>query len=124
MTVKIFGNTITNCGTAISAPANANLEIGQNAISQCQKAIELRDSPSLLQSLGLPPDTPIDMLREVLSTLAQSGDGTGERRQEIVKNSRLGKWLGTSANVAQIAGTFLTLHQGGYLQRILEILPR
>lgn len=40
MTVKIYGNTIDNCGTGISTPKDADVEIGANVITNCGTAIE------------------------------------------------------------------------------------
>lgn len=57
MAVKIYGNTIRNCGTGISTSKDADVEIGTNEIIDSNIAIELRDPSSFLECLGLQKDT-------------------------------------------------------------------
>ena len=108
MAIKIYGNHFENCGTGISAPKDAHLEVGLNTFIACDKAVDLRDPPSLMQALGLKSDTPIPVLRELLEYLA-----AGQRSEADVKAKAESvgpfKWLSAGADAATLASAILSL---------------
>ena len=121
MTTKIYGNHFENCSTGISAPKDANLEIGSNKFVACGKAVDLRDPPSLMRALGLEGDTPVPVLREVLEYLA-----TGQRSEAEVKakveSVGLFKWLSAGADASTLASAVLSLHP--YIPTILGVFGK
>jgi hypothetical protein len=120
MAIKIFNNHFENCGTGISAPSDANVEIGANSFVACGRAIDLRAPESLLGALGLSPETPLEVLREVLSFI-----GTSERTEpEIAEKATatgLFKWLSAGADTTTLVQGLAALYQ--YVPQILAALP-
>lgn len=120
MTIKIYDNHFEGCGTGISAPSDANVEIGANRFFACGKAIDLRAPESLLGALGLRPDTPPEMLREVISFIGAS-QRTEPEIAEKATSIGLFKWLSAGADTTTLVQGLATLYP--YVQKILSMLP-
>ncbi|HEY9193880.1 MAG TPA: hypothetical protein VIO81_13500 [Methyloversatilis sp.] len=104
MTIKIYDNHFENCGTGISAPSDASVDIGANRFVACGKAIDLRAPESLLDALGLRPDTPLEVLKEVFSFIG-AGQRTEPEIMEKAKSTGLFQWLSAGADaVALVQG--------------------
>lgn len=120
MTVKIYGNKITNCGTGISTPKDANVEIGTNDISGCGTAIELRDHPSFVESIGLRADTPIEKLVYVLEAM-ENGATKKEEIEAEVKQAGLLEYLSGAANVVTLVSALYQLSSSSLVQGALVL---
>ena len=123
MNVKIIDCRIENCGTGISAPADMKLDIRGTSIANCGQAIELRDPPSLLSALGLQPETPPAILREVLQFVSM---GVSEPAAVKAKAESAGllKWLAAGSDLTTVVGGIVGLAQSGYVQAALAMLPK
>lgn len=119
MTVRIFSNSFENCGTAISAPKDANLEIGTNQFVACGKAIDLRDP--LMHALGLRNDTPIALVRELFEFLAAGQRGNAELEKKA-NSAGLFKWLAAGADTSELISAASGL--SSYAPAILAALGR
>lgn len=111
MALNLKNVTIANCGTGISAPADATINADGLQIFRTALAIELRDPPGLMQRLGLPPNTPPDLVIEALALLKQS-EAPVPQKFEALKESRLTKFVegtGVVANLATIGQALLPL---------------
>ena len=113
---KITNASFNNVHTAISLAngSNADIEIDKVTLNNCVKGIEERDPPSLLGSLGLPPETPADLVLEVLRELRDKPGAGPAEQQEIIKASKLWPFAERAANLtvvfqglAAIAGSAL-----------------
>lgn len=111
--------TIDNCGTGISAPKDALIHADGLKITNTGKAIDLRDPPSLMQSLGLPENTPPAYLVEAIKALEGSKALPVEQRSQALHESRLFKWLGHTANLSGIASALMQAHQQGLVPGVL-----
>ena len=102
--IKISGNTITNGHTAISIAHGvaANVEVENNQINNCVNGIELRDPPSFLSSLGLPPETPPNLVLDVLRELRSKPEASPAEQQEIIKASKLWPFAERAANLTVV----------------------
>ena len=120
MAVKIYDNHFENCGTGISAPADANVVIGANRFVACGKAIDLRAPESLLGALGLRPDTPFETLREVLAFVG-GGQRTTPEIAEKANSVGLLKWLSAGADTTTLVSGLASLYQ--HVPQILAALP-
>lgn len=123
MAVKIYGNTIINCATAISAPKDADVEIGTNDIIDCNIAIELRDPPSFIECLGLQKDTPIDKVLQVLSVLTNEKIQESDIEEKIKKVGLL-DWLSATANASTVTSAFNQLVTSSYVQQAIALLSK
>jgi hypothetical protein len=123
MAVKIYGNTIQNCGTGISIPKDADVEIGTNNIIDCNIAIELRDPPSFIECLGLRKDTPIDKVLQVLNVLTDEKVQKSEIEEKI-KNVGLLDWLSATANASTVINAFYQLVTSSYVQQAIALLSK
>ncbi|WP_178861609.1 hypothetical protein [Thiomicrorhabdus cannonii] len=124
MAIKIIDCHIENCGTGISSSSDVELDISGTKIIACKKAIELRDPPSVLDSLGLPADTPTELLKEVLETLLKTESKTPVQSAEIISKASLFEWLGGIANSSSILSNLIALQQNGLVQQVLNLLPK
>ena len=120
MVIKIYDNHFENCGTGISAPSDADVDIGANRFVACGKAIDLRAPESLLGALGLRPDTPLEVLKEVLSFIG-SGQHTELEITEKTASTGIFNWLSAGADTATLVQGLATLYQ--YVPQILAALP-
>lgn len=111
---------IDNCGTGISAPKDAPLTADGLEITNTKLAIELRDPPSLMSSLGLPQDTPVKYLVEALRILESNEELPEEERIESLKESSLLSWLGGTADLLTIGSTLLSAQSQGLIASVLE----
>ena len=121
MTIRIFGNTFENCGTGISAPKDAHLEIGANQFFACGKAIDLRDPPSLMQAMGLKNDTPIPLVRELFEFVASARPEEPELRKKAESIGLL-KWLSAGADASTLISAMANLYP--YAAAILAALGK
>lgn len=108
----------------ISAPADIDLEVVRATFKNCKTGIELRDPPTILSAIGLPQDTPINLLRETLEVLlATEGQGPKASGEEASR-TRLFDWLGGIANATNILTNLVALSQNGFIRGVLDCLPR
>jgi len=123
MVVKIYGNKISNCGTGISTPSDANVEMGNNEITDCGKAIELRDPPSFIESIGLNPDTPTEKIISVLNAI-QNGATEKILIEEEIKKAGLLDYLSASSSVVTLVSAFYQISSSSLVQQALAMLPK
>lgn len=123
MAIKIYGNKIDNCGTGISAPKDADVEIGTNAITNCGTAIELRDPPSFLVSIGLREDTPTEKVVAVLNAISSGATDESAIENEIQKVGLL-DYLSGAANLTTLVSAFYQLTNSSLVQQAIALLPK
>jgi len=104
-----YGLNIKNCGTAISMPSGGSGDTFiKTNIEDCETGLLYRDPPSLLASLGLPPDTPPQYLIEALEILQAHEKEPENVRAEKIKSSKIGPFLQGAANVAAVIALALS----------------
>lgn len=103
MPIIIKNCNFENNGTGIKAPTSADIQVsGTNFIAN-GKALDIYVSAADLQKLGLPPNTPQDLLKEIIITLQNMPSNTQTEKENSVKQSRLFDWLGAAASASTIA---------------------
>ena len=100
---------------------NADVEFGANKIVNCKTAIELRDPPGFIESLGLRRDTPIDKVLQVLSALSEGKTNQLEIKS-VVKEVELIDWLSGVANVSTLINVFYQLTNSSLVQQAIALL--
>ena len=95
-----------NNGTGIKAPTSADIQMSGTTFVRNGKALDIYVSAVDLQKLGLPPDTPQELMQEIIATLQGISAEPAKVKQEAIENSRLFKWLGHAASLATV-GTAL-----------------
>ncbi len=120
MALHLKNVRIDNCGTGISAPKDAQIHADGLEITNTRRAIELRDPPGLLQSLGLPAETPPPYLIEALKLLEGSYALPPEQRIERLRESNLIKWLGVTADLTGLGTTLLSAQAQGLVSSVVE----
>lgn len=123
MAIKIYDNVIKRSGVAISVPKDADAEIGVNQISDCLKAIELRDPPSFFESLGLSNDAQVEKVVSVLEFIKSD-----ERRRDEIESKLtsvgLLDYISGAANISTVVTAFYQLANSPLLQQALNMLPK
>ena len=123
MAVKIIGNKIENCGTGISTPKEADVEIGNNDITNCDTAIELRDPPRFLASLGLKEDTPTEKVVAVLNAI-YNGRTDEQAIESEIKQAGLLDYLSGAANLTTLVSGFYQLSNSSLVERVITLLSK
>lgn len=111
---------IANCGTGISAPKDAQIHADGLEITNTRRDIELRDPPGLLQSLGLPTETPLPYLIEALKLLEGTHPLPPGQRIERLRESSLIKWLGGTADITGLGTPLLSAQAQGLVSSVVE----
>ena len=107
--IEIIGGNFSYNGRAgISVSENADVRI-ENVIAEGNggPGIEIRDAPTLLARLGLPPTAPIGEVLAVLKTIKETPAMDADKAREVVSNSGLVKYIPVVANWATIGSLFL-----------------
>lgn len=120
MSLYLKNVRIDNCDTGISVPKDAQVHADGLEVTNTRRAIELRDTPGLLQSLGLPVDTPLTYLAEALKLLEGSHNLPADHRIERLRESSLIKWLGVTADLTDIGTTLLSAQAKGLVSSLVE----
>jgi len=92
-----------NNGTGIKAPTSADIQMSGTKFVDNGKALDIYVSAVDLQRLGLPPDTPQELLKEIIFTLQGMPSHSEAEKVAVVKQSQLFNWLGAAASVATVA---------------------
>lgn len=101
---------ITDCGIGISMPSGGTGDQFINPeIAGCNIAIEYRDPPTLISSLGLPAETPPKVVLKALRILKAHKKASPEQRMALLKKSSIGPFLQNAANAATVATSLLAL---------------
>lgn len=99
---------ITDChfennGTAIKAPTSADIKMSGTTFVCNGKAMDIYVSAVDLQKLGLPQDTPQEMLKEVISIIQGMLCSSEEEKEAAITKSSLFEWLGAAASTSTLA---------------------
>ncbi len=111
MKVEINGGLYEDLDSVASFPngSNASVSLNNPIVRRCGKAVEERDPVGLLANLGLPADTPADLVLEVLRTLKENNQEPPARQEELVKESKLWPFVGKAADSATIVQALIAL---------------
>lgn len=96
--------------TGLSIPANSSaiVDFTNNKLIGVQTAILERDEPGLLESLGLPADTPTELVIEVLRAIKERKIDTAEEAASYIKESKLWTYIERSSNSASVIGAIVS----------------
>lgn len=123
MVAKFKNIKISGFGTGISLAANgSDVEFDNVEIRDCKIAIEQRDSPSLLQSIGLPNNLPPSVLLEALQILINYRDASLADKATLLSESNIGPYLQDAANVSAVVGTLVTLSASPMCAQLMSFL--
>lgn len=89
--------------TAIKAPTSVDIKMSGTKFVGNGKAIDIYVSATDLQKLGLPDDTPQEMLREVISLMQSMSNSSIAEKEEAITRSPLFEWLGAAASASTLA---------------------
>lgn len=122
MNIHIGILTAVNCGTGISAPAGAQVSVGTYNAHNVGVVLQVRDPSGLLATLGLRPDTPPELLIDVLKSLERLRDRPQPEREQVVRSSKLAEWVGTASNLATLATVLVTAQMQGLASEVVRKL--
>lgn len=109
--VSVEGNTFINVKTALSYSIDSEtiIDFKNNYMNGVENAIVERDAPGLVQSLGLPADTPAEIVLEVIRLLRDTKYSTPDEGVAILKESKIWSYISRSANATSIISGLLAL---------------
>ena len=123
MTIKIYNNTMIDCGVGISSPKDANVEIGANNFKNCGTAIELRDPPSFIEHIGLRADTPVEKVIAILQSI-DNGELNNKNLDHEIEKSGLFDYLSAGANASTLISAFMQLSASDQIQQVLALFSK
>lgn len=74
--LTMIGCRIENCGVGINAHAGVDIQLERTTFARTGQAVVIRDGPTALSALGLPPDTPPQLVLEALQAISLAGSAT------------------------------------------------
>ena len=104
---KIIGSVVEGNDIGIHEGPGRETEIIGSRIANNRIGIKSDGGQSIAEQLGLRPDTPADVLLDVLEQLQKLGR-TGEERRTLVR-SRLSAWIPSTEKAVSIAANLVTL---------------
>lgn len=120
--ITIRGNTIVNSGTAISTPADAQIEIDGNQIIDCERGIEIREPETLLGKLGLSHETPPQEVVELIRRLQGMTDASDAEVTQLAESSGLSRFLSGSADLTTVGAFLFKLSQSTEVEKVISLL--
>ncbi len=121
MAIKITRSNFHTVGTVVSAPQGTEVDIAESRFVDCAKIVELRDPPSLLAFLGLSDETPLPLVREMLTFLA-AGFVDGPSLKAKSEAIRILPWLNAGASVVTLVAALNAIYRSGALPELLKML--
>jgi hypothetical protein len=108
MKLTITNSKIHAQHAAVSVPFGTEVSINSSELTAVVRAIEVRDTNALKSSLGIPPEVSEELVRDALKKLIEfNGASDQTKRSELERTPLWRNLLNISADVAQIAGTFI-----------------
>jgi len=107
MTNDIFDNNVFEDNhTAISTTENSKNIYKNNTFRGNDKGIEKRSQIQDIMA-NLPSNTPKEYINELLAILINNDNSTIEQKEQIIKESKLVKFLGIGANISSVVSLFI-----------------
>ena len=120
----LFKNvSIMDCRVGVSLGHDSgNVVFDGGSISSCGTAVEQRDPPNLIQSLGLPADLPPDVLLAALRILVAHKNTTDENKAALLANSKIGPYLQNAANFSTAVTSLIALSASPFCAQTISFL--
>lgn len=115
---------IINCDVGISAPKDAAISLDGTTFEGCRKALDLRDPPSFIASLGLKDDVPPRLLLALLRNMQAAGQSTEAAIEAKAKKIGLFDWVNASGSASTLIAGCYAIYQGGYLTSAIEFVAK
>lgn len=114
--IEIKNMNLHNVGVGISLPKGTDIDLKMDQVTVIGGGafLEERDEPNLVESLGLPPDTPAEFVLEVVRELRGNPHLQGQEKIESLKNSNLWSFIERSSNVTTVIQGVLALTAFSY----------
>lgn len=115
-TLKMDDCLFKDCGKGITIEGPVQVDLTRTNFINVAQAIEVQDTQSIIQMLGLPADTPQNLLIEAINAVRGNNGASADQKLAELKKTRFSDWLSNSlqntANVATI------------LQSLLSFIPK
>jgi len=102
MSINFDECNIKDVDTFYKGPTNIDLSVKRTNFDGVGKVMDVYVSAVDLPALGLPADTPIDLVQEVIATLQAASSQPLAEQKRLIESSRLWTWLGNAASVATL----------------------
>ena len=114
--ISVEGNTFLNVGTAVSYSVDSEsiIDFKNNHLNGVKTAILERDAPSLVQSLGLPADTPVELVLETVRLLREKNISQPDEGAAYLKESKLWAYINRSSDAVSVISGLLALTSAAF----------
>jgi hypothetical protein len=92
-------SVISKCLVGVSVGQAADVKIA-GLIEHCNTAVLQRDSHSLVELLGLHPETPVEELIAVINALRENPNASDVEMVQVIENTGVWGWIQRSADAA------------------------
>jgi hypothetical protein len=108
--IEIKGLTGKHIGSVVSIPGNSETQVSLENIDveHCIRVIEERDPLSLAAALGLPADTPPELIIQAAKAIQIHG-GPDEEKADLLKDLPVWSFIQRASEVATVIGALITL---------------
>ncbi|WP_145494976.1 hypothetical protein [Yersinia massiliensis] len=93
---------ISECNKGVVAPDSLDIDITGTVFEKTGVAIDIYPSSQELRQVGLPENTPKELLAEAIETLKKLQSSTTEEKQAAISKSKLFNWLSNGASIATV----------------------
>lgn len=111
MPIIVDGVHAEQCGSAVMTEGDFpdGLTLKNIKAFNCVKALDLRDRPSIISSIGLPDTTPPEILLEAMNLLSSMQGASPEEKAQELKTSRLAYFINLSADSTTIISNLIAI---------------
>lgn len=119
MALDLTNVHIEGCDIGISVPRGADVKFNGGALINCGKGIEERDPPSVLETLGLPRDTPPEVVVKALTILKGHTAAPPEQKIALLKRLIV-PFLQNASSATSIAVNLIDLSTSMYADQAMN----
>lgn len=124
MAIKISGIYAEECGTGllIEGAFAEGLDVTDVKTVGCINGVVTRDKPTLISQIGLPENTPPNVLIEVLETLRSMETSTEKEKANVVKDSIIAPYLAVAADATTVISNLIQISSSPIVMQVITAL--
>lgn len=119
MALDLSNVYVKGCRTGISVSHGADVKLNGATLINCGKGIEERDPPSVLETLGLPRDTPPEVVVKALTILKGHSAAPPEQKIALLKRLIV-PFLQNASSATSIAVNLIELSTSMYADQAMN----
>ncbi|MDZ3826350.1 hypothetical protein [Pseudomonas monsensis] len=120
---KISKITIEGFDIGMSLPNDCPYEIEDITQKNGKIGLQIRDKASLMDFIGLPPDTPPVVLADALRMLSSRNNASTDEKKRLLKKSNLGAFLDRADKATSVMEKIINVASNPNVTEFIARLP-